>query len=61
MELTDYSVKRLALILAKQSEIEGMKAANRQHEGNEPYTDEQFQDKASDLENLAYANDDQLF
>jgi hypothetical protein len=58
-----YDVKRLALILAVQAEIEGMKAENmqRQHlEQSMAYTDSDFVDKANDLRNLAYAHNEQL-
>lgn len=58
-----YDVKRLALILAVQAEIEGMKFENMQREQNNyshAYTDQDFQDKANDLRNLAYMHDEQL-
>ena len=58
-----YDVKRLALILAIQSEIEGMKAENMQRESLSnamAYTSEDFDIKAKDLLNLAYAHNEQL-
>lgn len=57
-----YSTKRLALILAVQAEIEGMKAENRIRalNGLPPSHVEAFYHKADDLKNLAYANDQQL-
>ena len=58
-----YDVMRLALVLAKQAEIEGMKAENnfREHQNLAPaYGEEQFLNKAMDLQNLAYAHDEQL-
>lgn len=58
--MTYYDVKRLALVLAVQAEIEGMKAANAQHPDNQPYTKEQFDEKAFRLESLAYCHDEQL-
>lgn len=62
-ELNDSSVRRLARILAKQAEVESMKADNAQREveGNSPaYTGKAFADIARELETLAYAHDDQL-
>lgn len=56
-------VKRLAMILAVQAEIEGMKIENkiRLSDNLAPaYGDEQFSDKAMELRNLAFCNDDQL-
>lgn len=58
-----YNVKRLALILAVQAEIEGMKAENMLRElvdSAPAYGDGDFQDKADELRNLAYAPDEQL-
>lgn len=57
-------VKRLALVLAVQAEIEGMKSANYQREQNgeaHAYGDEDFVSKADELKNLSYAHDEQLF
>ena len=61
--MNNFDVKRLALILAVQAEIEGMKAENMQCEvcGNSmAYNDRNFQDKADELRNLAYIHDEQL-
>lgn len=56
-----YTVKRLALVLAIQSEIEGMKATNSQYDfGSEPYTDVDFRSKAEQLRELAYKHNEQL-
>jgi hypothetical protein len=56
-------VKRFALVLAVQAEIEGMKAENKRLEftGDSPrYIKEDFYSKVCELERLAYAHDDQL-
>lgn len=53
-----YNIRRLALILAKQAEVEGMKAKNLIEPG--AYTEEDFRIKAMDFENLAYAHNEQL-
>jgi hypothetical protein len=61
--MNQYDIKRLALILAIQAEIEGMKSANedrKQHLYSMAYNDDQFAEKAMELRNLAYAHDDQL-
>lgn len=55
-----YNVKRLALVLAVQAEIEGMKAANDQHQEDQPYTEDDFRAKAAELASLAYKHDEQL-
>ena len=60
-----YDVKRLALVLAVQAEIEGMKAENARraasYEGNaQAYSDEHFQLKANELKNLAHVHDEKL-
>ena len=57
-----YNVKRLALVLAVQAEIEGMKAQNIACSARNPkfYSEEEFNNKAEDLRNLAYAHDEQL-
>jgi len=58
-----YNVKRLALVLALQSEIEGMKAENENRKQNEyamAYTSEHFQDMAEQLRILAHLCDEQL-
>ena len=61
--MTDYTVKRLALILAVQAEIEGMKALNaeRLQDGYAPgYDDKAFYNKAEELRILAAKHDEQL-
>jgi len=61
--MNTYDVKRLALILAVQAEIDGMKAENMQRkiEGNSmAFTEKEFFDKAMDLRNLAYTPNEQL-
>ena len=58
-----YNVKRLALVLAVQAEIEGMKSENILREQNEQppaYGEKQFADMAHSLRALAYASDEQL-
>ena len=61
--MTDYTVKRLALVLAIQAEIEGMKAENedRSQRGHSPAWDESnFCKKAEELRILASLHDHQL-
>lgn len=57
-----YNVKRLALVLAIQAEIEGMKAQNITCcELNPTFHGEQeFKDKADELKSMAYCLDEQL-
>ena len=58
-----YNVRRLALVLAIQADIEGMKAENmqRQHlEQSMAYNDVDFHVKAEELRSLAYAHNEQL-
>lgn len=58
------AVRRLALVLAIEIEIEGMKVTNleRISKGETAaYNEEDFIDKAEDLRNLAYAHEQQLF
>ena len=58
-----YDVKRLALVLSVQAEIEGMKAENENHkQSNESmaYTAEDFNSKSQELQNLAYVHSEQL-
>ncbi len=58
-----YDVKRLALILAIQAEIEGMKAENKQREQqgySMAWTEVDFCQKASELRVLAGLHDEQL-
>jgi hypothetical protein len=61
--MNDYTPKRLALILAVQAEIEGMKAENTQRKQlnqSMAYVDKDFSIKAEELRNLAYAHEEQL-
>lgn len=61
--MTEYDVKRLALVLSVQAEIEGMKIenANRANMDYSPaYNNESFKEKAEELKNLAYKQDFQL-
>ena len=58
-----YNVKRLALVLAKQAEVEGMKADNlimKQRGLSPTYAGKDFMHAASELENLAHSHDHQL-
>lgn len=58
-----YDVRRMALVLAVQAEIEGMKSDNMQREAvgsSMAYTEEDFFAKADDLRNLANCHDEQL-
>jgi hypothetical protein len=58
-----YDVKRFALVLAIQAEIEGMKAENTQRDQMNyslAYTDADFQAKAEELRVLANLHDEQL-
>ena len=61
--MTDYTVKRLALVLAVQAEIEGMKAENADREHmvySMAYSDADFREKAEELRTIAYKCDEQL-
>lgn len=56
-------MKRLALILAVQSRIEGMKAENMQREiqgESMAYVSKDFEIAEMDLQNLAHAHDEDL-
>ena len=57
-----YDVKRFALVLAIQAEIEGMKAENqtRSYDKVPAYIEIQFKEKAEQLRSLAYLHDEQL-
>ena len=58
--MTEYDVKRLALVLGVQAEIEGMKVANlirEQRDESPAYNDGDFQEKANRLEDLAFSHD----
>jgi hypothetical protein len=61
--MNNYDVKRFALVLAVQAEIEGMKALNDYRKGlgqGIAYSDEPFFEKAEELRVLASKHDDQL-
>lgn len=58
-----YTVRRLALVLSVQAEIEGMKAENMQREQqghSMAWTVTDFNQKAEELRSLAYAPDEHL-
>jgi len=58
-----YNIRRLALVLAIQAEVEGMKAENQiRMLNNIPliYGDREFNEKAEDLRQMAYAHDEQI-
>lgn len=59
-----YNIKRLALVLAVQAEIEAMKLDNeiRKSQGLDTfnYQPENFLGKAEELRKIAYAHNDQL-
>jgi hypothetical protein len=62
-KMNEYDVRRLALILAVQAEIEGMKADNKQREYNGnamAYDETSFSEKAEELRNLAACHNEQL-
>lgn len=61
--MTDYDVKRFALALAIQADIEGMKALNTYRESRREtiaYDENCFFNKAEELRELAYKHDEQL-
>ena len=61
--MTNYDVKRLALMYAKQAEIEGMKAENRalKYEGKQvQFRKVDFDWKANDMANIARAPEEEL-
>ena len=54
--MNEYDIKRLALILALQAEVEGMKFDNMQREqynNCHSYTDDDFHTKADELREIA--------
>ena len=58
-----YNTKRLALILAVQAEIEGMKSANedrKQQNWSMAYDEHSFVEKAMELKNLAHQHNESL-
>lgn len=61
--MTTYDIKRLALVLAIQAEIEGMKADNKLREQNGiclAWDVQSFDYKANELRNIAAIHDEQL-
>jgi hypothetical protein len=61
--MNEYDVKRLALVLAIQAEIEGMKAENAYMEaiGHEPtHNEDSFREQAEKLRDVAYYHNQQL-
>lgn len=63
MYMEEADVKRLALVLAVQAEIEGMKVENemrKQRDESPAYNEGHFQEKASYLRDIAYSHRDQL-
>jgi hypothetical protein len=61
--MTQYDVKRLALILAIQADIEGMKASNLIRESNGmpiEYDGPRFMSMADELRKLAIIKDEEL-
>lgn len=61
--MNNYDVKRLALVLAIQAEIEGMKADNKDRELNGhamAYNAQDFEYMAIQLKELANKHDEQL-
>ena len=61
--MNEYDVKRLALVLSVQAEIEGMKAENMLMEQNSEspaFGLKQFSELANRLSDLAYSHNEQL-
>ena len=61
--MEQYDVMILALVLAVQAEIEGMKADNKRKEMARmflEYGEKEFKEKAEQLRNLAAAHNEQL-
>lgn len=61
--MNEYDVKRLALVLSIQAEIEGMKAENMDRSANNyamAYVDQDFCDKAEELRILASKHNEQI-
>ena len=61
--MDNYDVKRFALVLAVQADIEGMKAKNKERQrecGDNAWGEENFDQKAEELRNLAYCHNEQL-
>lgn len=61
--MNEYDIKRLALILSVQAEIEGMKIANierEQRDESPAYNNGHFQEQSKLLSDLAYKYNEQL-
>jgi len=61
--MNEYDIKRLALVLSVQAEIEGMKCANveRRHLSHaDAYDNEAFAEKAEELRILASKHNEEL-
>ena len=58
--MTSADIKRLGLILAVRTEIEGMKAENLQHPLSQPYGEYDFKLKADKIVEIVNKHDDQL-
>jgi len=61
--MEEYTVKRLALVLSVQAEIEGMKSENALRALNDEspaYGEKQFNECSARLTNLAYVHGEQL-
>ncbi len=55
--MNEYDIKRLALIFSVQTEVEAMKTENKARELQDlaqAFPSEMFQEKANELQNLAY-------
>lgn len=58
--MNEYDVKRLALVLAVQAEIEGMKIWNLKNPELAGYGQQDFDSLARELRELAYKHNEQL-
>jgi hypothetical protein len=62
--MNEYDIKRLALILAIQAEIEGMKITNKTMPSEDVrkwgYNELRFVEKAEELKRLAYKHNEEL-
>lgn len=57
--MNEFDIRRLALILSVQAEIEAMKAHNATDK-EEKYPESDFWDRAEQLKNLAVSHNEQL-
>jgi hypothetical protein len=60
--MTNYDIKRMALVLAIQAEVEGMLVANKKAStcSTEYFGKDAFFEKAEELRNVAFKHDEQL-